>query len=221
MIDLAGKDQSWWPDLSNETVAILASGPSITREQCEVVRSRGWYAIAINETWRLAPWAKMLYGCDWEWWKHREPEPEKYRGVRVVGNMPVASKNQPYLPPEMKHQADRLHHAPVRAGINKLLWYGDLLGAGSNSAFQAVNLAVRCGAKRLVLLGVDCHSPNKHWHENHTFTGAAIQKERVMTTWLRAWQLARDDFNKRGIKCFNCSPKSAVDAFKKVSVENV
>ena len=220
MIDLTGKDQSWWPDLSGQTVAILAGGPSITREQCNVVRERGWYAIAINETWLLAQWAPALYGCDWQWWRSRRPLEGDYSGLRILGSLPNTNAKRPHLAGDMRWQAPLLRYIPVRAGYSKMLFAGRDLGAGSNSAFQAANLAVRWGAKRLILLGVDCHSPNRHWHGNHTFAEAPHQKKSLMKTWLRSWEMAREQLIERKIEIVNCSPGSALKVFQRTDVEN-
>lgn len=219
MIDLSGKDQSWWPDLTGQTVAILAAGPSMTKEQCDVVRDRGWYAIAINEIWRMAPWAPARYGCDWQWWKHCRPRPDEFDGLCILGNLPV--KDSKYLPDDMKWQAKTLRYMPTRAGYTRMLWAGRETGAGSNSAFQAANFAVRCGSTRLILLGVDCHSPNRHCHANHTYPQAPIQKKSLMKTWIRAWEFAAKDFAERDIKCINCSPGSSVTVFKRMDVKDV
>ncbi len=221
MIDLAGKDQKWWPDLSGQTVAILAAGPSITKEQCDVARGRGWYAIAINETWRIAQWAPARYGCDWQWWRTCRPRPDEFKGLCILGSLPNTNARRPHLAPDMRGQAETLRYVPVRAGYGKFIWTGRDIGAGSNSAFQAANLASRWGASRLVLLGVDCHSPNRHWHGNHNHPEAPHQKKSLMKTWIRAWEMAKPQLIERKIEVINCSPGSALKAFPMMRVEDV
>ena len=218
MIDLTGKDQKWWPKLKGQTVCILASGPSQSQQQCDVAIDAGWTCIAINETWRIAQGAAILYGCDWQWWKARAPASDEWHGMRVVGSLPMR-KNGPRIPSKMKRQFENLNFVPVMAGYSRMRWDGPKLGAGSNSAFQAVNLAVRCGATRIILTGVDCHSPNAHWHGAHSFPMANVQKDSTILAWKQAWGFAAGDFKKRGIKCINCSPGSAVKAFQKMSIE--
>lgn len=42
------------------------------------------------------------------------------------------------------------------------------VGHGGNSGFQAVNLAVQWGARRIVLVGFDYRAgPERHWHGRH------------------------------------------------------
>ena len=220
MIDFTGKDQSWWPDLAGRTVAILASGPSMTQAQCDLVGATDWFAVAINETWRLAPWAHTLYGCDWEWWASLAPKVEEFRGTRVIGTVPNI-RNKPQFPPEMEGQAAQLQYLRVVAGQTQPLWNGPAVGAGSNSAFQVANWVARCGATRLVLLGVDCHSPNAHWHGIHKHPLAKNQKPNLMKAWLMAWRNAAPQFTERGISVVNCSPGSAVDCFPRANLEKV
>ncbi len=214
MIDLTGEDQKWWPKLKGQTVCILASGPSQSKEQCATAIDAGWTCMAINETWRIAQGAAILYGCDWQWWNARGPSSEQWPGLRITGTVPM-KKNGPAFPDDTS-----LNYVKVISGYSRIRWDGPTLGAGSNSAFQAVNLAVRCGAKRIILTGVDCHSPNAHWHGGHSFPQASHQKDTLMKTWIRAWSFASEDFKKRGVECINCSPGSAVDCFSKMTIED-
>jgi hypothetical protein len=220
MIDYTGKDKSWWPDMKGHTVAILASGPSMTRAQCDLVRGTSWTAVAINETWRLAPWAAVLYGCDWEWWAAKAPPSDEFDGLRVIGTVPKV-RNKPQFPADMEKQAAQLRYLPVVAGQSHPLWQGPAVGAGSNSAFQVANWVARCGAVRLVLLGVDCHSPNVHWHGGHSHPMAQNQKPTLMNTWLTAWRNAAPQFTERGISVINCSPGSALDCFPRAKLEQI
>ena len=221
MIDFKGKDQSWWPDLKGRTVAILAAGPSMTKEQCDVVRGRDWYAIAINETWRIAQWAPALYGCDWQWWQNRSPPQGDYNGLRIIGALPHTTAKRAHFSGPMKWQEPLLRYVPASAGFGRMILDGPKIGAGSSSAFQAANLAVRWKAKRLILLGTDCHSHNQHWHGNHTFPEAPNQKKSLMKTWLRAWEMSVPQLEKLKVEVINCSPGSALKVFRQMNVEDV
>lgn len=212
VIDFTGKDQSWWPSFKGKTVVIIGGGPSRTRAQCDLVRGTDWIAIAINESWRDAPWAAILYGCDWEWWQDKAPAIEEFDGLRVVGTV-ANIRNQAQYPPEMAWQEPHLHYLPVKAGLTTPLWRGPAVGAGSNSAFQVANWVGRCNGKNIVLLGVDCHSPGKHCHPPHTHRGATQQKPKLMKTWLMAWVNSAPEFRERGIEITNCSPGSALKEY--------
>ena len=69
-----------------QTLAILGGGPSLTAEQVELVRRSGWRCIAINDTYRLAPWADVHYFCDLRFWgwHHEAPEFKAFEGIWVT-----------------------------------------------------------------------------------------------------------------------------------------
>ena len=71
----------WCPDLSGARVLIVASGPSAAQVPMEQAKGKS-FVVAINESWRLCPWADMLYACDGTWWKKRNGVPE-FTGLRV------------------------------------------------------------------------------------------------------------------------------------------
>jgi len=77
----AWRIQQLWP---GATVAILASGPSMSLAVADQVRAAGMPAIVINTTHRLAPWAAMLYAADIEWWQHpSNADAATFAGLRV------------------------------------------------------------------------------------------------------------------------------------------
>lgn len=145
-----------FPRWDGEVVVVCASGPSQTEEDIRLAQGRA-RVIVINETWRLAPWADLLYACDHRWWKLRGPAPEEFGGIRVQGHI----GNREGLWPGTVWGG-------VKAGCNHMLWDGRQIGSGGNSGFQALNLAARTGARRVILLGYDMgHSGVAHWHGEH------------------------------------------------------
>lgn len=221
MIDVAAFDQSWWPDLTGQTGCILASGPSMSREQCDAILGTDWYVLAINSTWRIAPWVPAIYGCDWQWWAgSAAPGAGDYAGLRVIGYLPKRGGN-PYVPDELTEAAGAMRFLPVQVGHNQLLWDGRSIGSGCNGAFQAANWLARCGISRLILLGVDCHSPDARWHGRHVHTGASIPDAAALRGWVRAWNEAAGDFAAHGIEVVNCTPGSAVGCFRRSSLADI
>lgn len=124
----------------NQIAACIASGPSLTPEDCDMVRAAGIKAIVVNTSFRLAPWADVLYAGDRQWWQaygDEAPEIEKW----------TASID-----------------AAERRGIN----YRPVAD-WENSGMQAIELAVSFGATRIVLLGYDMQHTGglRHWHPDH------------------------------------------------------
>src|SRR5580765_1895454 len=54
------------PVWAGEPCAILASGPSMSQQVADAVRRLR--TVVVNNTFRLAPWADILYAADSRWW---------------------------------------------------------------------------------------------------------------------------------------------------------
>ena len=80
------------PDWRGRTVVCIASGPSLTAEDCELVRESGCPVIVTNTTFRLCPWADMLYAFDRPWWNHY-----KLIGCYFTGRLPVRPLLRPSI----------------------------------------------------------------------------------------------------------------------------
>ena len=52
---------------SDETAVCLGGGPSLAPQQVDTVRGKA-RVVAVNDAYRLAPWADVLYVCDHKWW---------------------------------------------------------------------------------------------------------------------------------------------------------
>ena len=59
----AGKAWRAGGQWAGDTCCILATGPSLTPDQAEYAKGKA-RVIAVNDAWRLAPWADILYACD-------------------------------------------------------------------------------------------------------------------------------------------------------------
>lgn len=108
-----------------ETWAILASGPSMSQEVADSVKS--FRVIAVSNTYQLAPWAEILVSNDKTWWTNN-PEAKSFEGEKFCG-----------LTIEPPKEVQKFQGAMT----------------GSNSALLALQIAVSKGAKRILLLGVD------------------------------------------------------------------
>lgn len=126
---------------AGETVVCLATGPSLTVDDVNYVRDKA-KVIAINNAYQLAPWADVLYACDAKWWHWHRGVPS-FQGLKYsLDPMSRAFKGVQILD---KTGQEGLEVLPTG------------LKTGSNSGYQAINLAVHFGAVRILLLGYDMH----------------------------------------------------------------
>lgn len=187
-------------------VAILASGPSMTAEQADAVRSwrdRGTdrFAIAINTTFKLAPWANVIYACDGLWWEGRERSdvPRYVDRARETGaqlwtqDVDVAKK---YGLNHIKSQRAR--------GISRQV---GVINQGDNGGFQAVGLAYQSGVARAWLLGFDMRGG--HWHGPHP---GMLQKNCRFDLYLDHFSHMANDLP-IGFSVVNCTPGGALECF--------
>jgi hypothetical protein len=199
------------PEWAGDTAVVLASGPSMTREQCEKVRHLR--TIAVNNQGidtiadkvmvpALAPWADILYAADSKWWDHYGDRALKFAGRKVTIR---GSQYKGLL--WLRQSAERTFD--VRPNY---------LATGGNSAYQALHIAVHLGARRVILLGVDMKvaGRRKHWFGDHPHKLNTMPN---FGNWMKAFRRLAPIMEKRGVEVINCSPDSALDAFPRQSLE--
>lgn len=83
---------------------------------------------------------------------------------------------------------------------------------GSNGGYQAINLAVHLGAKRLLLLGYDMkHNGEKtHWHNGHKVKSPPTVYNSLM---IPSYQTIAQPLRDAGVEVINCSEGSALSVF--------
>lgn len=196
---------------SGATVVILASGPSLSAEQVALVKS--WRepslaraVIAINTTFRAAPWADVVYGCDARWWDVYHAE------VRMA--CPAASLWTAERP------------ATERWGVNHIPNFRSpglyrrpgAIHQGMNSGYQAIGLAYQFGAARIVLLGYDMQQTDgkSHHHGDHP---KGLVQGLPYPLWLEAFPALAKDLREVGVSVVNATRATALRDFPLVSLE--
>jgi len=192
-------------DWAGRTVFILASGPSLTQEQCDAVRGKG-KVIAINTTFRLAPWADVLYGCDGRWWDEYHSEAKATSSELWTQEASAAKKHG------LKFAQSR--KAP---GLGKQF---GVIHQGANSGYQAINLAYQAGVKRIVLLGFDMKrvGGKSHHHGDHP---RHLNSSLPFAMWIREFAQLAKDLEAAGVETINCTPGSALKCFRAETLEAV
>ena len=89
---------------------------------------------------------------------------------------------------------------------------------GGNSGFCALGLAFQFGASRIVLLGYDQCDPTGtgHWHGQHD---DSIRKAFNWPLWRQHFTAAARDFRHLGVDVVNCSRVTALDCFRRASLQ--
>lgn len=202
---------SWWRDWRGECVAILASGPSMKKEDVEALRDR-IHVIAIKENVNLCPWADVVYGCDAAWWKHRRGLPE-FKGLKLVYD----------VLPESMRQVNRIEIKKAKAPgefVHEILTdVPGVIGSGGNSGFQALNVAAQFGATGVLLLGYDADARGGvHWYGRNRWPQANNPAQDNFERWRKSLEGAGMKLKSLGIDVINGSEGSALKLFPKMSV---
>ena len=194
-----------WP---GATVACLGGGPSLSAEQVMRLRGRA-RVIAINDAWRLAPWADVLYACDGRWWRKHAGVPD-FAGLKItLSNSAAQVAEWPEITVLQNTGVEGLARAPQG------------LRTGRNGGYQAINLAYHFGAKRILLLGYDMKiaaDGRSHWFGEHA--DWPVRPNIYRDVFLPHFEGLAHDLDAAGVDVVNCTPGSALEAFRKAPLDH-
>lgn len=195
------------PMWAGKTVAILATGPSLTPQQATQVRAAKSLhpdrlaAVAVSDAFRLAPWADLLYSADSAWWNVHAQEALKFQGQKVsvaVGLGRHVFRLEQGLPMGFDERPDTL-------------------ATGGNSGYQAVHLAIHARAARVLLLGFDMTGARgAHFFGSHP----APLRNTIEDSYAK-WRERFKALSGRGTEILNCTPGSALDCFPRADLVDV
>lgn len=91
---------------------------------------------------------------------------------------------------------------------------------GSNSGFQALNLAILGGASRILLLGYDMQESGgkSHWFGDHPGT---LKRTSPYAVFRKAFEDAADQIARLGVEVINCSRETSLTCFPRVALLEV
>lgn len=179
------------------TIVVIASGPSLTADDAEWCRGRA-PVVAVNDAYRVAPWADVLYACDAKWWDAHQGVP-RVNGVKFALEKRAASWPGVQVLDNTGDRGLELDPSGVRSG--------------KNSAYQAVNVAVHLGARRILLLGLDLAQwPGQpsHFFGQHP---RDLQRDSPFASFREYFESLVDPLRALGVTVVNCSRRTALECF--------
>lgn len=168
------------------TWAVLATGPSLNSEVVESVRGL-CKVVAVSDAYRLAPWADALASTDGKWWK-AHPEAMEFQGRRFTA-----------APDFIQLE-----------GVERMA-----VDTATNSGLLGLMVAVKLGAKRVLLCGLDMHSPGDHFFGRH-LAPLRHSEQRHLELHKRQFMTYRP----RGVEIVNCTPGSALTVYTMANLED-
>lgn len=179
-----------------DTIVCIASGPSLTQDDVDYCRGKAQVYV-INTSYKLAPWADVLYACDYAWWKYHDGAKD-FIGQKWTYDERAAREYG-------LNRICGLSNAKFSATPGRIV-------LGNNSGFQCLNLAALAKPKRIILLGYDMKLAAggiKHWHGDHP---GHMNKQSPYASWLKFFSDA-----KPLIPCevINCTVDTALKCFER------
>ena len=181
----------------------IASGPSLLEEDVNKVKNLN--TIVVNTSFRLAPWAKILFAGDFGWWNlYRNEVKEKFIGECWTGNK-KASK------------IFGLNYIKQKHG-NSLSRENGVINFGGNSGYAAIEFAYQLGAKRIILLGYDMQRTNgmSHWHGDHY----RLSNDNAFPRWIKRIESVAKELDKIGVEVLNATRQTALN-INKISIDQI
>lgn len=199
-----------WPDWTGQIAAVVASGTSAKSAGVAALEGRA-RVIAIKRSWELAPFADAVYGCDGPWWKSVGGLPQ-FKGLKMCYDA-MAAGDFGLRKIEIKNnKCDNLLFDQVGS-----------VGAGGNSGFQALNLALQFGSRRIILVGIDATGTygKEHWYGRNTAWAMNNPDENNYRHWRLAFAVAAKQAAEMGAEIVNASRDSSINCFRKASIQEV
>ncbi len=215
ILETPWENDFWTPEpwFKDQTVFVLASGPSLTREVCDKIKGRN--SIVINASFKQAPWAKVWYFTDGHIYEKYRDEVASWPG-EVVCMSKLAKQ-------ELNKQVKRVRGEgdPTSAGQLEFPHLGHhSIRQGRSSGHTAVSLAIALGASQIILLGFDMRfvEGREHHHSEYQGPRDVALYEREFVPGFDGWNAAA---LMAGVEILNATPLSAVHEFPMVSLEEV
>lgn len=196
-----GVPKIWSPQVP---VVCIGGGPSLTAEDVMSLAALPVHIIAVNDAYKLTPFAAVLFAADFWWWKKENGAPS-FHGMRFSLEERASKYGCRILRPGPE---DGLSDDPM------------VLNTGENSGYSAINLAVLLGAKTIFLLGYDMKSGadgRTHWFGNHD-NGYG---EPPYARHLSHFPSLVAPLAQRGVSVINCTRDTALLTFPRVPLEDV
>jgi hypothetical protein len=193
-------------DWVDKDAAIFASGPSMHLSIAESLKGK-LKVIVVNDQFRLAPWADVLYAADFQWWNHRSNQDAlDFNGLKVTVSFAVNSNKVLRLNP---------------GEVTGLSYKADTLVTCKNSGFQAMNLAALFGVRRLFLFGFDMRTVDGKAHNFGNHPPGLTQDVAAYKEWVALVTKSAPEFARAGVEVFNCTKGSALKCFPFLTLEDV
>lgn len=183
-------------DWVGETVAIFASGPSMSPAIAEAVRGTCRTIAINNQSFDCAPWADVIWGSDRKWWVQYFDQVKDLPGRKIMVKQGQELDGVEFL---------EIGGSPYdeRPGY---------ISTGGNSGYAALCFAARAGATRINLYGYDMREV--HGKARRFEYPKSMNAKPRFRHWLANFDRLAPELKRRGVDVVNCAHGSALRCFR-------
>lgn len=176
---------------AGKIVCCVGSGPSLTKEDCQLAEKHGASIVAVNNAWTMFDKCDVIYAGDKSWW-------DKNYDKQLI--------------PAQRWTCDGRAHREYGLFIHKA-------SGGYNSGLRALQFSVDQGARKIILLGYDCQLTNgkTHFHGDHQ--GLSNPEYRRFKMWVN--QFIRYSKEIKKLDVINATRITALNCFKRQALEDI
>lgn len=189
---------------------IVGSGDSLSEEQCALVRKRraedACRVIVINNCYTRVPNADVIYACDSAWWRCRDEATGKKYSMLVQELCPKIERWS--CDNGCKDFGCQIIPAQGGRGISPM--DNPKIMRGSSGGAQSVGMAIKWGAKHIVLIGFDAkRGPTGKAHYFGDHDAKQLPNPQPFPAWCREYDELAAPAEKMGIRIAQCSLSTA------------
>lgn len=213
-----------------ETVVIVATGPSLNKEQIDFINAARHYnhcrIMTVNNSYQLFNYVDIHVACNDNWWEHYWWEDKKLQEIRDYGG--DLWTRYEYLAEEYKiNFIDSI----VKDGLSR---DAEVVHINHGSGPMAINIAYLYGFRKMILVGHDMKfakdyngkkkkvgSTPRHYfgeypsHIQHfPRSSESVDIDGNIIGLIAAYKKMIPDLEKSGIDIVNCTPNSSLTCFR-------
>lgn len=200
-------------DWDGDTAVVLGNGTSLRGMDLSTLARPRVRVLVANGGYRTYPEADQLMCSDRHWLK-ANPDLSGFKGKMIVVTRPEAVQ---VVDPRMVHA----RRAFIEDVAGDIFANPRVLVEGHNSTSTNISAAVLRGVSRIILLGIDLQVGPKNRRRSYESvlddpTAARVRYARQARHLTRQSMFVRA----RGVEVYNCSPRSALDCYPYIPLED-
>jgi hypothetical protein len=175
------------------------------------------HVIGVNNAYKIGNWIDVCFFGDCGWWLLHQAMLRTFPGLLVSCCPRFEGRDRSKMEGVKFLAKDPDHQQGISNDPKKVSW-------NWNSGAAAISLAAHFGVTKIYLLGFDMKMENdrfSHWHGSHRPPTEKSKRPPPFKRHLTGFSAIETDANARGISIYNLNPESAIEAFKKVSLEEI